>query len=47
MAAVVVSYAAGILPLGPSGWSVLGGVIFLGGIILWWGSERVLGKFSG
>jgi hypothetical protein len=47
MAAVVVSYAAGVLPLGSSGWGIIGGVIFVGGIGLWWGSERVSGKFSG
>lgn len=47
MAALVVGYAARLLPLGPYGWDILEGIIFAGSAILWWGSERVLGEFIG
>ncbi|WP_211596703.1 hypothetical protein [Phreatobacter stygius] len=46
MAACVVGYAAGLLPLGPHGWAILGGTILLGNAALWWGSERAWGMFS-
>src|SRR5882757_3998958 len=42
MAALVVGYAVGLLPLGRYGWDLLEGIIFAGSAILWWGSERVL-----
>lgn len=45
MAAGVVAYASGLLDLGDGGWSILGGVIFIGTIGLWWASERLLGRF--
>ena len=45
MAAVVVAYAVGVLPLGPYGWAILGAVTVIGNAILWWGSERVLGRY--
>jgi len=46
MAALVVAYAAGILPLGPHGWTILGATAVIGNALLWWGSERFLGRFT-
>ncbi|ABF54220.1 MULTISPECIES: hypothetical protein [Sphingopyxis] len=46
MAILVVAYAIGMLPLGPHGWGILGGVTLGGFAALWWGSERAWGKFS-
>ncbi len=46
MAALVGGYAVGLLPIGPYGWDILEGIIFVGSAILWWGSERVLGVFA-
>ena len=45
MAALVVGYAVGVLPLGPYGWDMLAGAAFIGSALLWWGSERILGAF--
>ena len=45
MAMVVVAYASGTLPLGPHGWSILTGTTIVGATVLWWGSERLWGKF--
>src|SRR5262245_1960561 len=45
MAASVVAYAFSGLPLGPYGWAVLGGVTVIGNLLIWWGSERLLGMF--
>lgn len=42
----VVAYASGTLYLGAHGWSILGLVTLVGAIGLWWGSERVWGKFT-
>src|SRR3546814_12054681 len=46
MATLVVGYAIGMLPLGPHGWRILGGVTLGGFAALWWGSERAWGMFS-
>jgi len=46
MAALVVAYAAGVLPLGSYGWAILGATIAIGNAMLWWGSERLLGRFT-
>lgn len=46
MAVAVASYAVGLLPLGDHGWTLLGVVTLLGFAILWWGSERLLGRFT-
>lgn len=46
MAAGVGAYAAGLLDLGPHGWSYLGVVTLVGAVGLWWASERAWGKFS-
>jgi len=46
MAALVVAHAAGFLPLGPYGWAILGGTAATGNALLWWGSERLLGRFT-
>lgn len=45
MATLVVGYAIGMLPLGPHGWRILGGVTLGGFVALWWGSERAWGMF--
>lgn len=46
MAMGVVAYATGVLHLGVHGWSILSGLILIGAIGLWWGSERVWGRFT-
>jgi hypothetical protein len=45
MVALVVAYAAEILPLGSHGWVVLGAITVIGNTLIWWGSERFLGTF--
>lgn len=45
MAVLVVGYATGVLALGAHGWVVLGGITFVGFVILWWASERTWGTF--
>jgi len=45
MAASVLAYAAGALPIGELGWTILGAVTIVGTAILWWGSERIWGLF--
>jgi hypothetical protein len=47
MAALVVVHASGVLPLGPNGWAILGTMTAIGSVLLWWGSERLLGRFAG
>lgn len=45
MAALVVAYAAGALPMGDKGWAILGIATLAGTAVLWWGSERIWGAF--
>ena len=45
MAALVVAYAAGALPIGEHGWTILGAAAIVGTAVLWWGSERIWGLF--
>lgn len=45
MAALIVGLAISGLPLGLSGWLMLGGLILAGNALIWWGSERLLGTF--
>jgi hypothetical protein len=45
MAALVVAYAAGALPIGEQGWVMLGATTIVGTALLWWGSERIWGLF--
>jgi hypothetical protein len=45
MAALVVAYAAGTLPIGDHGWAILGAMTIIGTAVLWWGSERIWGLF--
>lgn len=45
MAGLVVAYAAGLAPLGPYGWPILGAITLGGFIGLWWGSERLWGAY--
>ena len=46
MALLVVMLASGLLPPGRYGWHVLGVVTIVGTFLLWWGTERALGRFS-
>ncbi len=46
MAGLVAAYALGAAPLGPHGWSLLGGASLVGFAGLWWGSERLWGRFG-
>ena len=43
MAALVVAYAAGALPIGEHGWAFLGAVATAGTAVLWRSSERIWG----
>lgn len=45
MAAIVVAYASGVLPVGEYGWTILSAATVAGTIVLWWGSERIWGTF--
>ena len=45
MAALVVAYEAGALPIGEYGWAMLGAITIVGTVVLWWGSERIWGLF--
>lgn len=47
MAAVTSLYGFGVLPLGPSGWNWLGGVLLVGGLLLTYVPEYFLGKYRG
>ena len=47
MAVLMVLDTAGMLPLGPEGWKLLGAITLLGNALIWWGSERLLGRFLG
>jgi hypothetical protein len=47
MATLVAAYAAGILPLGGHGWLILGVLTVAGNALIWWGSERAFGTYSG
>jgi hypothetical protein len=46
MAAAVVAYASGLLDLGAHGWAIIGGVTLVGALGLWWGSERMWGRYA-
>jgi hypothetical protein len=45
MAAAVLGYAIGALPLGDQGWLILATTTVIGTAALWWGSERIWGLF--
>lgn len=45
VAALVVAFAAGVLPIRDHGWLILGAATIVGTAVLWWGSERVWGSF--
>jgi hypothetical protein len=45
MAALVIGYATRALPIGDSGWAILGATTIVGTVVLWWGSERIWGLF--
>ena len=46
MAGVTLALAVGVFDPGPHGWSILSGFIVVGGIGLWWGSERLWVTYS-
>jgi hypothetical protein len=46
MAGLVALHSLGALSLGDHGWVILGGITFLGFVVLWWGSEQIWGRFS-
>ena len=46
MAAVVLAYIIGLLPLGDWPWLTLGLTTAVGNILLWWGPERLLGNYK-
>jgi hypothetical protein len=45
MAALVLGYVTGAVPIGDQGWVLLGAATIVGTIVLWWGSERIWGLF--
>jgi hypothetical protein len=45
MAAAVLAYITGVLPLGSQPWLVLGLGCALGNALVWWVSERMLGTY--
>jgi hypothetical protein len=45
MAAGVVAYVFGALPLGENGWAWIGATAVIGNALLWWGSENLYGRF--
>ena len=47
MAVLVVLHATGMVPLGDQPWLILGILIAAGNALIWWGSERLLGTYSG
>ena len=46
MAGLVAGFGFGLLPLGAYGWFILGGMILVGFVLLWWLSERAWGTFT-
>lgn len=46
MAGCVAAYVFDILPLGTSGWVILGLTTLVGFAAIWWSSERLWGTFS-
>lgn len=45
MAALVIAYTAGLVPIGDRGWAILGAMVIVGTAVLWWSSERIWGLF--
>ena len=45
MAAVSLTYGLNLLPLGPRGWSYIGAVLVLGGVVLCVVPERLWGRY--
>ena len=46
MAVLVVAYATGIVPLGNHPWLILGMLTAAGNVLIWWGTERLLGTYT-
>ena len=47
MGGLVTAHIAGLVPLGSEPWLVLAILIAGGNALIWWGSERVYGTYSG
>ena len=45
MALASLAYGLGALPLGPSGWNIIGTVILVGAVVLMWLPEAAFGKY--
>jgi|SRR5579859_7616526 len=45
MAGVTVLFGAGVVPLGPDGWNTIGLTLLVGGVLLTFGPEPILGKY--
>ena len=46
MAGLCLLYGSGALPLGAHGWTIIGGAIVVGTVMLWWGTERAYGRYT-
>lgn len=46
MAALALGYGSGRLQLGFYGWAIIGSTACIGNALIWWCSERLLGKFA-
>ena len=47
LAGLTLAHGGGLLPLGPHGWAAIGLGGAVGAALLWWGSERLMGKYFG
>lgn len=46
-AGLVAAYVIGLLPLGGQPWLLLGSLVVVGNALIWWGTERLFGTYSG
>jgi len=45
MAFVALLYGLDVVPLGPDGWNIIGAVVLVGAVALWWLPEVFFGKY--
>lgn len=45
MAALSLLHGTSLIPLGPRGWEIVGYGTLIGAIVLWYGPERIWGKY--